>query len=441
MTDTPRRRRRQLIIALVAGALLTAAGCSGSDDKPAPQAQPSYAMAGKVAWTQGPAAAEDNPHRLAWSTPNLLVSLDRSSGLVRALDTATGQQRWTYQVPVKVNDDRSLYGVCGASSEVVGGAVAITYQRGTPEPQSMCTGLLLLDLATGKPRWSKTEHTPVGTTVEIGAGLVISDPEVPFGTGHFTKRILVTFDAATGRPRWTADPLKFGKDCDGDLHNAAQRVIAADARTIATTFDCAGGQQLWTFDPRSGRPKPGAVIEQAYSALTFVSLRSPVVLTDGTKTYVLTEDGSRVKYHLQGVGSTNVNPGTPPRLFRGRSALIVADTRYSTVAAWDLKSGDTIWYRELGKQQPQGSPATPFIAHVGDDGVVLVLGGTAEEVRIAKLDPATGEQTDLSPVLKTDLFNEADAVWWFWDGKRVIGLHDDDRSLNVKNPKPAFAIG
>lgn len=443
-----RRGWGPVVIAVVAGAgfavlavvgwtifLLTRDGESASDE---PQTEPStsYPMAGKVAWANPPASSEsENANRQAWSTADLVVYLERRSGLVVGLGKASGTQRWSYQVEANDDPNSADDQVCAASRTVTDGAVAISYRRASDKPLDGCTGLMMLDLATGKPRWTKQGDGPLGESVEAGAGVVVS-----------IFQGVIAFDAATGKPRWTTDPTKFPGGCTTSTDGSGFRLVAAGARSVVARFDCAAGQEIWTLDARTGHLSARAKV--AGKDLSFVGTDPVAVVVDKSTVRVLSDDGRTVARSF-GITVprmyTNL-PGRVSSMWRWKSYLVTgAGATSDAVEAWDLRTGRPVWTtrvkRATTEEDSYGIRGTlPRVVGVDDKGVVCILPSIGDDTAVARLDLATGKQTDLSPVFTQKAFTALDELWWFWDGSRVIGVHDDNPTSISESKDVVFAV-
>jgi hypothetical protein len=398
------------------------------EDEPAPEgAARSFPMAGQIAWTAEPATSEPkDANRQAWQTDDLVVYLDVRSGQFRALDPATGRPRWGYEVPTDLPAGTSTDIVCAASKNARDGAVAVVYARAF-EGSYRCSGLMLLDLTTGEPRWDKPQPGLFDArSVDIGAGVVTT---VVFPGA-------VAFDTATGARRWSMDTEKIPGDC-------APRQISAGAKALALWVECAGErQQIWTLAPRTGRPTARAPIPG--ERLAFVGLEPVTVLTDHSDVQVLSADGRRVEHsfgvsHPAGYASL---PDAPPAVVRWKSTLVALGPRGS-VDAWDLRSGEQLWSRQPRLPGEEGLLADgfPHIAAVDDKGVVCVLSGIPNKAAVARLDLGTGAQADLSRSFETEEFDMIDELWWFWDGRRAVGVRDHNPTTIENTKAIAFAIG
>lgn len=186
---------------LAVAVALTLAGCR---HRPPVTPRPLFPMT--ATWTRPVPATVEGP--LAADTVSVFVAT--RDGAVRALDVETGRPRWRV-------DDRP--GVVAAG----GGLVAVRNEDGT---------VWAMDSATGSDRWKAAS----GVRGPLPA-VLYKDAVVVAGEG------LVVLEAATGQPRWsapearaTASPLAWGPwlfvgEADGSLR----------CRDLAT------GAVLWSY--------------------------------------------------------------------------------------------------------------------------------------------------------------------------------------------------
>jgi hypothetical protein len=277
--------------------------------------------------------------------------LVRDDDGVRALDPATGRERWHYL--------RSDLSTVNATVSADGATVVLFYAQGR--------GLLAVALAgaTGEHRWTEQLNSApahpwsAGTLVavgsEVGAGAA--------GDGHGV-RLLGVGSADTG-PEFPAFPA--GQGC-------AVSAVAAAGDTLAVASRCAGaeavaalstrtGRQLWTWQP----PYPDGV-----------TVADPVSLT-GTGTGLLVEYGER---------SRDTGDGVPVAVAVPRTALLLdaatgqAGPGYRVTGALLLAQGSTAVYLDgsaLGVDLGTGTTrwSTPLTVVAGYHPVAAtVAGGT-----------------------------------------------------------------
>jgi outer membrane protein assembly factor BamB len=125
-----------------------------------------------VRWRFRDAAREFPFYASAALAPGLVVVAGRDKQ-VRALDRATGKERWSFATRARID----------ASPVVVGDRALVA--AGTGE-------LFALDLATGEPRWSFDAGSPFTASPAVGAGRLV------VGTADGT---LLAFGTAPGASR------------------------------------------------------------------------------------------------------------------------------------------------------------------------------------------------------------------------------------------------
>ena len=154
---------------------------------------------------------------------------------VTAFDLATGDARWTQQVPGMVNGSPVVLGTVLAVDVMDVGVVDSSQPPGPPS--SPAAPLLLgLDLATGTELWRVTgEGNPFGPTVGgSGTGVVAAtwttNSQEPNGAVHAF--------GADGQARWVADGLV-------GLGAGAGLVMASTVDGSSVALDASTGQERW----------------------------------------------------------------------------------------------------------------------------------------------------------------------------------------------------
>ena len=154
---------------------------------------------------------------------------------VTAFDLATGDARWTQQVPGMVNGSPVVLGTVLAVDVMDVGVVDSSQPPGPPA--SPAAPLLLgLDLATGTELWRVTgEGNPFAPTVGgSGTGVVAAtwttNTQEPSGAVHAF--------GADGQARWVADGLL-------GLGAGAGLVLASTVEGSSVALDASTGQERW----------------------------------------------------------------------------------------------------------------------------------------------------------------------------------------------------
>lgn len=161
----------------------------------------------------------------------VVLAEDATTGVLHALDLATGATRWTRQVTPK-------FWHCGAGPVVAGDTVYVA--SGLQPPSDAKTEFFLhaLDRATGAERWRYNpppEYPNRGTC--LTRIVVVGDTVVAIGDGY-----LYGVDRETGRQTYRVAPL------DGNRRLPMTDLVAAGDLVIGVTTTFIGA-----FDAKTGR--------------------------------------------------------------------------------------------------------------------------------------------------------------------------------------------
>lgn len=436
------RRGPTVLIAILAGLAVVAAVVvagvlvvrDGDGEAAGPGTPvPSFAMAGKYTWTgpSGDSAVSDQA-RLAWALDDLLGYANLDTGAITALRKSTGEPAWEYRVP-EPEDRAGDRVICTASRDLLNDAVAVVYARaGAPQNQD-CTGLMLFDLRSGKPRWTVKDrvpgYSPESTRVEVAAGMVMFSG----------LRRLDAFDAVTGARRWSLDLSKLGADC-GSAH------VGADPRELVAAVRCSGRDELVTLDPASGRVRTRTALSDEGAIV--LSVNPTVTYSTGKGVaQVLSPDRRKVAHTIAAAVDTGTSWPEAPRTIRvWKSYLIaVALTPAPPVTVWDLRTGQRLWSKvvPLGEGPPEADWSSPAIAGVDERGIVCLTReiGVAKDAkhRVVRLDLATGRPTQLTPMLEAPP-HDPRSSWLFVDQGRIYGVQYKS-TLYSRDAAVGFALG
>ncbi len=439
--DPRRERRRTLgITALVAGCILApflligglaayAWLISDRSEEPA-SPRPTYRMAGELtgrtAWT---VPATSRTDRYAWQAGQTLVYAEKVTGAFTGLSVRDGSVRWRYRLPAQVQRDANVSRICSVTAQPLNGLIGVSYQRALPGKRPVeCSGLLLLDLASGKPRWDIVRQNRVQPHLTFAAGrLVVTDYGV------------IGYDLVTHRPAWSRH-FEASDDCQVTSLAAAQRHLAAALFCGPTRW-----LQAWTLDAATGAvrtrtplgPKParpGMSVATVLSADPVVIAHSPVDLTtmrgdDVVST--LSDD------HRQVQSSVHM----PPRVVfdnddahaavtvSGRRMLVpTQDGRLSLI---DLYSGQPVWVRVDLAPSVTARPADVLVATVDETTAHgLATDGTGAAA-VFRADLRSGDITLLGPASVPELVDRTAAATLFWNGSRMYGVNSGDSDTAV----------
>jgi outer membrane protein assembly factor BamB len=150
-----------------------------------------------------------------------LVTTER--GLVAGVDGATGQARWSVQLP------GDLW--AAPAADAAAGVGAVLWEGDE-------TRLRVFDIATGELRWETTVD-PGATAPVIHRGLVV----LGAGNGNFAARVLA-YDLASGAERWSVPaPASFGSGVTPGAADAD--VVVSDQFGTVTLVDARAGTTRW----------------------------------------------------------------------------------------------------------------------------------------------------------------------------------------------------
>ena len=229
------------------------------------------------------------------------------SGTFFALDAATGDVRWTADMPG---------GVTGAPS-VAGGRVAVATGTGA---------LHVLDAATGASLWSRASATTMAalTTTAIAGGVV-----------YFSSSATVkAFQASTGKQLWTRALRGYGVP-----------PVVADGRVYVTSggalhaLDAVTGNPLWSSSVGGDQLRPPAA---AYGRLYTSDTHHAYAIEAGTGRFLWIADlpsaGAAV------AATTSVGPVVANRV------VYLPSSFDSTLYALNATTGTLVWTGDLGGQ-------------------------------------------------------------------------------------------
>ncbi len=319
-------RARHIVV--VAVALLAMAGCSGSRS-PAPSAG-----AGGAATTAGLDASSRLHLAAAWDwspPPGFSVGIPASDSSEIALTTehqltvlldAKGAVRWRVERPVR-----------DVAPALTADSVLVPTEK----------GLLALDRATGRERWTATLDDRTNTPVVVGG---------VGGRAVVTtwKGLLAGIDLADGSVAWRT-PLG-GASLGPAAVSGSTAVATFDTGHVAgaVAVDAATGRQRWAVAlPPDGTSAPAIVAGPDGRGATVV-----VVAADVAAHGLALDNGAeRWRTPIEGAGS----PEVPP--LPQADGTVVASHRQGGMALLDAADGRVRWEARSDSAAIRGGPAGP----------------------------------------------------------------------------------
>ncbi|MEW2380286.1 PQQ-binding-like beta-propeller repeat protein [Micromonospora sp. NPDC047812] len=282
---------------------------------------------------------------------------------LRAVDRATGQDRWRHPFPVSYQ------------YTVAGDLIVLSASDGGP--------LEVLDAATGATRWRAEDTQDVVVQQQV-----VYDREC-VGTGRSAKCVVVARDVRDGRQLWKLPADRFARVSDEALGVRAP-YAAPTQRYVAARLN---GRTYTTVAPTTGRVGAGRLPSRAWYGFVADGL---LVTTDNDPP----RGDRRCTVSIATVAAATGARGWSGEVFSGRRedgecakrlahdhsglTLIGSGTRLVAVTAAgrpqmvDLRTGRKQW-----------EGVTSGVPVDGDDRSVLVR-RTADEGELALLDAATG---------------------------------------------------
>ncbi|WP_244502302.1 PQQ-binding-like beta-propeller repeat protein [Streptomyces oceani] len=326
----------------------------------------------------------------AWATEKSFVKTSTES--VVAFDAASGEQAW--ELPL----DGEL---CGASQhQTKDNKTAVTF-RETKSSAADCNQMMLIDLKTGKKVWQKEipGDSPDPENITISQGTVAS----AWIGGS------VGFRIDGGKQVWSAK--ESSNDCNDAGYAGGEKLLAV--------VECGDfGEEefkIQELDPKTGESTKTYEVSSGVETIRVAST-SPMVLVAGagtsTPTDIMTLSGGKFTPKISLDGDRYNTPcGTEVESCHGMTVgkdKVYLSTkehagsregeRTNEIMAIDLKSGDTSWKSDAGKDRT--------IVPIQMDGETVVAYRLADYMdpgQIVGLDPASGKQTPYLNLPKSSL--------------------------------------
>ena len=157
-----------------------------------------------------------------------------TSGIIYALDAATGEQLWKYATEGKIFSTPAVYGKGDAASVIIGSCDRNIYS---------------LNIKTGKVNWTyKCNKSVMGSPTVFGGKVYI-------GASDNTFRAL---NAKTGKLVWENNEVKGFIEAKAYVDN--QQVVIGDWANTLYSFNPANGKLQWKWEKKGSRMlSPAAV--------------------------------------------------------------------------------------------------------------------------------------------------------------------------------------
>lgn len=418
---------------LITGLVVLALVVLNRDEEPE-EAIPTYRteseLTGRVTWS---APAGEPGSRLGWVSGDIFAYADKRTGRFTGRATADGKVRWQYQVPKAVQaEGENSERICSTTPSAYGGVIAVSYQRMRKSGnQSVeCSGLLLLDLNTGKPRWDVVRRNLVQPDLVFAGGRLVLEDYLAVG-----------YDLTSPKPRWSKD---FGE--------CRMRDLAGDPKVVGAAVECGpnGRVQAWLLDPATGAvrtrtnigpapTKPSMALSQVLSANPLVIMHSPIDLKNMHSQSVVSTvsaDGRRVQSEFPMPKHRLTDGAEPAVLVTGQRMLIPTDD--GKLTSYDLRTGQPVWVRvDLAPDGHATKLTRGAVYLAGTEGRAaygLVVDRLDERAAVFRANLETGDVAMISPVLDKPPLGRDDLAGVFWDDGRLYVLNNGDK------PSEAFSV-
>jgi outer membrane protein assembly factor BamB len=274
---------------------------------------------GQQLWAQTAGQAIYGEWLVAGGIVTLADQVGKHATLTR-YDAVTGAEAWRYAIPGD--------GLYGSQYLTKDGGLVWLREGGT---------LQVIDLRTGKVRWSRREASAQGVQYQSPRQGAYGGLALFAAQGR-----LVAYDDRTGKVKWTVKGLAASPSLQvsGGLALSASNFLAENIPATITAIDLAAGRRIWRYDPKG-------VVDTISIAHTGVAIAGydPYIRSGGRSLLVLQpRTGKRL-------WSANVNVayatvGATP-IVRGEDVVAVEGSlaRYPTVALVDrdVRTGHVRW--------------------------------------------------------------------------------------------------
>lgn len=376
-----------------------------------------------IAWTAPHDSSSDLSTVGSWVNGNSLIRVRVDQAV--SYDAATGQPRWTLQIP-------GIDVACSVSGNTTGDVGLIGYGSDS----TTCDHVMAVDVATGRQLWADPVQNPYhgnsstgGLAVAGGTGIVLTD----YG--------IAGVDARSGAQKWT---LSAPAGCN------FQQLAASGDSAIAEAA-CESGFSVVSINPATGKAAWQYHVTEPSASYQFQILSvSPVVINDKL---IGPRGTSMVRVFGPGGSVTSTFPVSGIPLHGGTVALSTASTHgFSApvvvadgmvVGVTDVNGGgDAIAGYQISTGQRQWLVDTPDEVHdVAVTGSELVYVDESDPAySLEELDVATGKVRSLG-YFSQGVLQTGDSGLYAVGGLYLVVSQDGDSSgqppvAAIKVPAP-----
>lgn len=345
-------------------------------------------------------------HASPLATPRtaFVFSREGENEVTRALDLASGNERWreSYPAPYAMNPAARGHGKGPKSTPALSGGRLYTFG---------ISGILsCLDAATGKLWWRKEfarEHKTTSPLYGAAASPLVDRGLLFVHVGGHDDGALTAFDARTSavRWRWTGDGPGYASPVLATLSGVRQ--LVTQTQTLCLGLDPATGRELWRFPFRTPYDQNAVTPTVAGDRVVFGGVQQPTI-------------------------ALQVGPGGARKVWETREATFYMSTPVADGAKlWgfsERRSGQMVClHAATGKLLWEGEGRQGENASLWDDARALLALTTDGQLRVFAKRGGSLTETARYPVAESAVWaspafvpegflvkDEATLAWWRW---------------------------